>query len=519
MAEIVDGDPFQVEIELKLLTDERTAKRVWGHKSVKALLHSAPRTRHIRTAYYDTPGNDLMRAGCALRIRSCDGAFEQHLKTAGSVEGGLFHRREWQAPVSADTPDLSLWGGEAAAFLAPYRKSLHRIFESDMTRTDAVLSNGAFMVELSVDVGAVRSLDTAGVTVRETPLVEIELEWKAGPAEHIFDLALDLAQTLPLCLGWQSKAERGYELVSGRGPLPRRATPVAISAKCPQPRAVARIVGEAMSHFLANQPCLEGSGSPEAIHQTRVACRRLRAALTLFHPLLPTAEAVDFCNGFRDLALELGTVRDTDVLLTEALAPLRAAPGLPDEMRNSLRAAIAVLEIRRSEYLETARSRLADPATARLLLRLGRRLILLSQRSDDAPIKTLADADLHKRHRAFRQRGCHLAAQTATERHGLRIAAKKLRYAAEFFQSLYPDKAIRAYLKNLSELQEILGHLNDVANIPRLIAKAVGDDAKLAILSGYVMGWHLHRLRNSIADAADLHRDLNRTALFDKGRK
>jgi inorganic triphosphatase YgiF len=511
MAEPVpDAAPAQLEIELKLLTDVRSARKVWSHKSVKALLRTAPRTRRIRTAYYDTPSDDLMHAGCAYRVRSCDGRFEQHLKSAGRVEGGLFHRQEWHAPLSSDAPKPALWSGEAAAFIAPFAGSLRRRFESDMQRTDALLSNGSLALELSVDVGVIRAFDETGAAVRESPLVEIELEWQAGPTEQVFDLALDLARSLPLRMGWQSKAERGYDLAGNRAPLPHRAMPATIPDDATLPQAAAQILGETMAHYLSNQPCLEASGAPEAVHQMRIACRRLRAALSLFREQLPPEETADFREGFRSLAQSLGTVRDIDVLLTETLIPLRTAAETPEDLREPLHNALTRLEVHRAESLAALRTLVATPETARLLLRLGRRVTLLTQRTDGEPVRPFADDDLGRRHRTVRHRGRHPAAQTATKRHRLRIAAKKLRYTAEFFQSLRPAKPMRAYLRTLSALQEILGRLNDCTNIPHLIARAVDDDEATATLAGYAMGWHLHRLRAALREASGLCRDLGK---------
>jgi CHAD domain-containing protein len=45
--------------------------------------------------------------------------------------------------------------------------------------------------------------------------------------------------------------------------------------------------------------------------------------------------------------------------------------------------------------------------------------------------------------------------------HRLRIDAKKLRYLLEFFASLYPEKTIGRLVKELKQLQDILGGFND----------------------------------------------------------
>ena len=38
-----------------------------------------------------------------------------------------------------------------------------------------------------------------------------------------------------------------------------------------------------------------------------------------------------------------------------------------------------------------------------------------------------------------------------------------MRYLLEFFQSLYPEEHIKAFIKNLKELQEVLGNFQDYA--------------------------------------------------------
>ncbi|MBN2752461.1 MAG: CHAD domain-containing protein [Rhodospirillaceae bacterium] len=505
MAETSGGtDTPQIEIELKLLTDARSARRVWHQAATKALLSDPPRTSRIRTTYFDTPKDALMRSGCALRIRSCDGRFEQHLKTTGHVKGGLFHRQEWHAPLTSDTPDLSVWSGEAAAFIAPHGKTLQRIFESDMERTTAPLSNGVFKAELAVDIGVIRAFNADGSVLAETPLVEIELEWSAGPAEHLFDLAIDLTRSLPLRMGWQSKAERGYALVRGLTPQPRRAVWPKIAANCPRPQAMAQILGEAMAHFLTNQVCLNATGAAEAVHQTRVACRRMRAALTLFADDLPEDDLSTFRIGFRDLASTLGNVRDLDVLLDEGLAPLRSEPETPDSIAATLCTVIPTIEARRADCLAKARARMESPETTRLLLHLGQSLIIAARQDHASPIKPFADTVLGKRHHATKRRAQRLYEHTTLERHALRIAAKKLRYAAEFFQALYPRKSMHTYLRNLAALQDVLGDLNDISNLPRLISETAGENSATSMVAGYAMGWHLRRLRFSMEEATEI---------------
>jgi CHAD domain-containing protein len=77
---------------------------------------------------------------------------------------------------------------------------------------------------------------------------------------------------------------------------------------------------------------------------------------------------------------------------------------------------------------------------------------------------------LDRRHKLLRKRGRNLTQLSMAERHAVRIAAKKLRYAAEFFSELYAHNQAQVYLNALAGLQDGLGALNDVATTRRLLA-------------------------------------------------
>jgi CHAD domain-containing protein len=53
--------------------------------------------------------------------------------------------------------------------------------------------------------------------------------------------------------------------------------------------------------------------------------------------------------------------------------------------------------------------------------------------------------------------------------HRLRIATKKLRYAAGFFSPLYPRRRAQPMAGALNDLQDVLGAINDCASAPQLI--------------------------------------------------
>ena len=88
----------------------------------------------------------------------------------------------------------------------------------------------------------------------------------------------------------------------------------------------------------------------------------------------------------------------------------------------------------------------------------------------------------------------------------MRIALKKLRYGAEFFAPLFPAKDVSAYLKKLSEAQDVFGALNDAATVGHILerilkeARPAGADA-LREGAAFVEGWHLGRIEPAWTNA------------------
>jgi triphosphatase len=91
--------------------------------------------------------------------------------------------------------------------------------------------------------------------------------------------------------------------------------------------------------------------------------------------------------------------------------------------------------------------------------------------------RTIAEHARHKLARLRKQsksRGADLRHQSVRQRHKLRIRAKRLRYATEFFASTFPgEKSARRRAEALSALKDLqgaLGGLNDLATRHTLIA-------------------------------------------------
>jgi CHAD domain-containing protein len=110
--------------------------------------------------------------------------------------------------------------------------------------------------------------------------------------------------------------------------------------------------------------------------------------------------------------------------------------------------------------------------------------------------EVLAENILEKTHRKLKKHGQGLAVMNAEERHQLRIRVKKVRYAGEFFATLFSRRKSQAYLHALRALQDDLGRLHDLEVARGLIASlGTGDrerDPRIARAGGLVIGWHTH---------------------------
>lgn len=360
------------EIELKLLIPGLTAvqaRHALGR--TPALRRRQAQELQLWNIYFDTPDQFLRSERSALRLRRTTRAGQgagkgvprtpwlQTFKTAGHSQGGLSQRGEWERPVRgkalsvaalADSPWPALDpDGTRFATLQPCFQTLcHRTLWLVRKR------NGAVM-EVALDAGSIRAGDL------EQPMLELELELLQGSPEDLFDLASELATSLPLLPFDTSKAQRGYALfdaatavtsgsVSGSGSAPAPAAAALRARVLPlhrrlQPHAVApQVLGEILQQLtgnlalLAQQLCTTPSEPPQTakapgtppqqrhlpppdlVHQGRVGWRRWRSLLRLLKPWLPDTQALDAARApLEPLLGALAQCRNLDVAHTETL--------------------------------------------------------------------------------------------------------------------------------------------------------------------------------------------------------
>lgn len=443
------GVPEEIELKLELSAETADDLEACG------LLPGEPVVIRQEARYFDTPERDLAAVGLSLRIRRNGEALVQTVK-ARKAAAGLFVRSEWEFPVADHTPVLD----ESTPIRALIGKRADRIGPLFTIENERRLWNMGG-IEVALDRGCARADGPQGG--REDQFCEVELEAKGCHVAQLFALARRIDGVAPVQLGVVSKGERGYRLLEPRHGA-ERAAPLRLSERMRSGEALQAIVTACLAHYRLNVPRVLEREDAAALHQARVALRRLRSALAVFEPLAhdPVSRRLD--ADLRWLAHELAPARDLDVLAARCgegplQTRLRAARGdfyrQAREAMTSHRARTLMLDL--AEWL-AAGDWLTTPAT-----KAARR----------QPARDFAEDALDHLRRKVKRSGRDLATRDDEARHRVRKAAKKLRYAAEFFAALFDEGKARRrherFVAALESLQDRLGTLNDLATTRALL--------------------------------------------------
>jgi len=509
------AQPGAREIELKLRVPPEHLEHLAACPVLADRALGPPHRRQLVGTYFDTADRRLARRGLALRVRRIGRRRIQTLKAAHDATGAIADRPEWEAPIGGETPDLSAFADpaarEAVGLVLP--GELAPVFETRIDRTELTVGwpdreRPEAVVAVAIDRGVIRA------NGKEEPVSELELELARGPERALAALTEALRGVAPLAVETRDKAARGWALAEGLVPPPRKAGKLELDPELTVAEAFRRIGRACLGHWLANEPAAADGRDVEGVHQLRVALRRLRSAFSLFRAVLPEAERARLVAELRWLLGELGPARDRDVLAHDLLPPLRGSGVLEAE----LAALEEALARGRPGLYERLRAALASRRYADLVLDLAIWLELerfREQASPEArailegPILPFARDALERRWRKAKKRGRKFAALDAEERHALRIAIKKLRYGLDFFAALWPGTATRKFARRLAELQDRLGHLNDV-RVAEDLARAVAAETRgepaggaVALAAGALIGWYARASDRMLREAAD----------------
>lgn len=501
------------EIELKLTLPGGAAK-VRPTTLRRLLGASAPaKTSVLETTYFDTPDSWLKGRGMALRVRHIGTRRIQTLKVPGGGLDGLQSYLEFESEIKGTRPLLS------AINDAKLRQRLQRanimaqlrpVFTTRFERAAWLVTRGDSQIEVALDIG---SIDTKSAQAKHlrAPIAEIELELKSGQPVDLFHCAERLVEDVPARLGLATKAARGYALADGFKAEPVRAEPLELARKGTAGDAFGAIVRSCLDQLRANEAAIHESEDDEAIHQFRVAIRRFRATIGAYRELIDDGAHAAMSIDLRWLQRQFGPARDLDVLIAETLVPMQARL----LGQTAVGPLLNVAKAARAEARRRAHQALDNPRYAVMLLQIYRLLLAddwrgrsaVAQFGLDRPVREFADEWLGKAHKRLVRLGGEHAELSEVELHRLRLLAKKMRYGAQAFASLYRAKRTDKYLLHLGAIQDHLGSLNDAVVGRHLLVELIGrlaserglGAADINLLQGVVLGWQSRRISQDLA--------------------
>ncbi len=437
----------------------------------------------MRNTYFDTDDLRLFRWGVTLRRREGSGDEGWHLKLPVDGADGT-HRDEIRAPLDdRDIPPDELTDLVSALLrdaqvhsVATLRteRAPHHLLDPEGHVLAEVVDDTVTVLDDSRTVGVFREVEVEAVTEGDD---EPDLELLGNVVDSLVEHG-----AIPHTL---SKA------AAALGPRTQQPPDV------PEPRWPARHdpAGDAVRAFLAThvrrlllQDIRLRRDLPDAVHQMRVAARRLRSGLQVFRPLVDRAWADRLREELAWAAGSLGVARDTEVL-QERLD--RDADGLSAEDARLARSVIdPALEDRMRRARGDAEGLLASERYRALLEDLvtaARDPLLTDQareRCSDALPPLVAKA-----YRRLDRDVRDLRLDTASPQwHETRIAAKRARYATDAVAPVFGKKA-HSLAEQLARVTDILGQHQDAYVAQATLAElAPTADSRSAFALGLLHG-------------------------------
>ena len=452
------------------------------------------KAKALTDRYLDTDDWRMHRARFTCRLREKGDGAELTIKGMADAQGGMRSRREVNEPIAHATAEgVAAANGPCGVMIRHIvgGRELRELFAVNTRRqTFDLMDETGLVGEIALDD---TTIPHGGATAH---LARVEVEVPADcvdRATRFVDVLVAAANLVPV---ETSKFEAAL-LATGQHPLPAapQLGPTQVEASMTAGQFAFAILRKQFATFLANEAGTRLGEDSEALHDMRVAARRLRAGMSAFSTVLPAAmERLRAELGW--VAAVLGDVRDLDVQL-ERMTEWRE--GLSADQASALDAIEAILHARwllgRKRMLVALDSRRYERFVERFTATLRRgppRSFLTGQQ----PILTIAPDLLRKRYRQLRKLGDPIRPPSPPEEyHILRIAAKKLRYGLEFVGPIYGKPAI-AFSARVTALQDVLGlHQDAEIAVDTLREIATGRGRRLSPQTILAMGAISERYR------------------------
>jgi CHAD domain-containing protein len=457
------------------------------------LLAEAQPVRRYRTTYYDTGDLRLARWQCSLRYRQGEG---WTVKLPGGAEGrggldsdGLVVRGEYRFDGAAGRPPA-----EALDLVRAFVRTstVGPVARLRTLRRPYVLRDGEGeqIAELVDDEVAI--LDDKGRrAIDRFREIEVELADQAVQAQP--ESLKRVVECLRDAGAGEPRAGSKYEQALGdRAGAPPELALWELGRQASAEELLRLDLTAGTLRLFRHEAAVGLGEDPEAVHQARVATRRLRSTLRTFSAVLQAAWTDRLRAEFKWLAGLLGAVRDVDVLLVDLrrqlamLALQDAEPG---------RRLLRMLETEREAARAKLLAAMGEPRYAALLDELVAAAQAPEVLLDAAqPAVEVLPRLVAKPWKRLRRTVRGLAAEPSdADLHQVRIRAKRARYAVEAVVPVFGGQADKL-ADALADLQDVLGDQHDgVVAENWLRQQASGHKAAVTLVAGQFIA--LERLK------------------------
>jgi CHAD domain-containing protein len=359
-------------------------------------------------------------------------------------------------------------------------------------------AGGRVLAEVADDtVTATVQAENAGGPTEVHSWREIEVELADGDAALAAAVGQRLTAAGARLSASASKVGRvlADRLADGSTPGPDGSGPTA-------GEVVQGALGEQLAALQAADVMLR-TDQPDAVHQVRVAARRLRSTLAAFRAVLEQEATEPLRVELAWLGRELAVARDDEVALAHLRALVDTEPG--ELVLGPVVARLQQLQVREGKTgLDRALETVASPRYLRLLDGLHDLVAAppFTDRAGEPPESVVREA-VQKSVRRLRRRIAAARRAEAEHRedelHAVRKAAKRVRYATK---AVPPElRGAKKVVRSAKEIQTVLGERQDTV-VTRALARQLGLAAFAEGENAFTFGL-LHGLEQARADRAE----------------
>ena len=446
-----------VEREIKLAADAGIVlPDLTG--AVPGLTVGPKTTLHLDATYYDTPALSLARWGVTLRSRSGEPGPIWTLKLPVSTVNAEMSRHE----LTFDEPNGPVPAAVRQAARAYTRaQALGPVVRLHTERTQfAVEIDGRPLATVCDDTV---TADGAAEPISVFREIEVELADDAPSSRAVGVIVSRLRDAG--CKDDEAPVSKAKRALGPRAFDPPDVTIPKVAKNATVRLLVRHSLATSVTQLIGQHAAVCTGDDPEALHQFRVAARRLRSDLRTFKSLLDVHVTRWLRDELRWLGSEVGAGRDADVLSARLRSQLARLPGQDTKHVDSLLTRLAET---RSTAFEQVMATLADDRYVHLLdtlvdsAREPRFAAEPSGLADRAARPIFVDI-VHKPWQRL-QRAVEALEPDAPDAafHAVRILSKRARYAAEAVAPLY-GKDARRFARAIADVQTVLGKYQDTA--------------------------------------------------------